>query len=63
MRISHPEATYGILAWSKGYIWEISVEKVMGVIVLCHFHKILTKVIISEQMVTHFASWAALLGA
>ena len=27
VRISHPEATYGILVWCKRYIWENSVDR------------------------------------
>ena len=32
--ISHPEATYGILVWSEGEVWENSVERVTAALVI-----------------------------
>ena len=43
LRVSHPEATCGILVWSKAHVWENSVEKVLGVSVKKHSAKILKK--------------------
>ena len=40
VRISHPEATYGILVWSKAHAWENYVEKVLGVIMKNKFQEI-----------------------